>query len=336
MKQDQGQGWRRWVVGELSWRRWVGSAAFVYLATGAALYAMADGMIFLPQPPSYGPESVKALPSNSLGSLAQLSPWADRQISPEPLGAWLAPAPLEALPARGPAPHPPPEGRYRLPWRSGGPGTVVHWLPHPRARYTLLYSHGNAEDLGQLLPLLQELRGLGLSILVHDYPGYGQSDGQPNRWNASASAGRAYALLRAWGVPPERLVLFGRSVGGGPTVELAQAWPARALILESTFMSVQRVRFPWRIYPFDAFDSVAGVAKLRWPTLVIHGTQDELIPFSHGQGLYAAAAGPKRHLWVEGAGHDDLALVAGPRWAMAIARFLADLERGLGPDGPAL
>lgn len=327
-------GWKRHLVGEFSWRRLVASGLGVYAIAGAFLYLRADRLIFLPPEASYPAASVRDLPPSSLASLAQLEPWASTRIS-RATPAFLQPGPegLGEPLASGPAAPPlqaPPEGRYRLPWRSGGPATVVHWLPHPQARFTVLYSHGNAEDLGQVLPILKALQGQGLSVLAHDYPGYGHSAGEPNRWNASAAVGRAYALLRAWGTDPQALVLFGRSVGGGPTLELAQALPARALILESTFTSVQRVRFPVRLFPFDAFDSLGGLAQLRLPTLVIHGTQDELIPFAHGQALHEAAQGPKRHLWVEGAGHDDLLDFAGPRWGVAIAQFLADLDRGFG------
>lgn len=327
------EGWRKHLVGDFSWRRLVFSSLGIYTVAGAFLYFKADGLIFLPPEASYAKATVKPLPAQSLQSLADLPTKA--------LGVhegWMGVPESSARFAPNPPRQAPPEGRYQLPWRDpGDPFLSLHWLPAKQARWVVLYSHGNAEDMGHVLPLLKAIQGLGASVLAYDYPGYGHSQGVPDRWNATASARRAYALLEAWGVKPaEQLVAYGRSVGGGPTMELASRLPVKALVLESSFTSVQRVRFPFPIFPFDAFRSAQAIAQLKLPTLIVHGMEDELIPFAHGQALYAAAAGPKRHLWVEGAGHDDLQEVAGPRWSLTLARFLADLDRGMGPDGSAL
>lgn len=208
----------------------------------------------------------------------------------------------------------------------GGTRLTAAWLPVAGAAVTVLYSHGNAEDLGDVLPTLEALNALGLAVLAYDYPGYGTSEGTVSSAGAVAAIEAAYEhLVRVRQVPPERLIAHGRSIGGGPTLALAAHRPLGGLILESTFTSIRDVRFPIPLVPFDKFRSRDALATLSLPTLVIHGTVDALIPASHGRALYDTARGPKRHLWVEGAGHNDVQALAGPAWGRAIADFAASV-----------
>lgn len=215
-----------------------------------------------------------------------------------------------------------------------GDTIAAAWLPNPEARYTLLYSHGNAEDLGDLGPFLEALRRAGFSVMAYDYRGYGLSTGRPSERSAYRDGAAAYAhLTGALGVPPERVVLHGRSLGGGVAAALAEREPGVAgLVLESTFTSIFGVSPGVRLFPFDKFPSRARLARVRRPVLVIHGTADEVIPFAHGQRLFAAVRGPRQALWVEGAGHNDLAVVAGARYTEALERFARLLDE-TGPAG---
>jgi fermentation-respiration switch protein FrsA (DUF1100 family) len=215
-------------------------------------------------------------------------------------------------------------GLVRIPADGGALAAV--WLPNPAARFTLLYSHGNAEDLGDDLPLLRALHAHGFAVLAYDYRGYGLSPGRPTERGAYADEAAAYAwLVREQQVPPGRIIVHGRSLGGGPAAELASREPVAGLVLESTFTTALSVSAWGRIFPFDWFRSARRLRDVRCPVLVIHGTADEVIPFAVGQRLYRAAREPKQALWVEGAGHDDLVEVAGERYWQALQRFADSL-----------
>lgn len=233
------------------------------------------------------------------------------------LGNWLMfrppPATYRTLP-----------GLVRIP--VDGDTVAAVWLPNPAARLTLLYSHGNAEDLGDDLPLLQALHGRGFAVLAYDYRGYGLSTGRPSERKAYADESAAYGwLTREQHVPPGRIVVHGRSLGGGPAAELASREPVAGLVLESTFTAVQSVSAWGRIFPFDWFRTARRLPHVRCPVLVIHGTADRVIPFAVGRRLFRLAQEPKQALWVEGAGHNDLVEVAGERYWQALERFAASL-----------
>lgn len=206
----------------------------------------------------------------------------------------------------------------------GGNDTLaVQHIPNPDAHFTILYSHGNAEDLGFLQPVFAEMRHAGFAILAYDYRGYGQSTGgRPTVHGAVQDARAVYRYaIHDLGIAPDRLILHGRSLGSGPTLELARSYAAAAVVLESAFVSVLRVVTRVRLLPFDHFSNLDRVRKLNRPLLVIHGTRDGVIPRWHGQRLYDAAPGAKWAVWVEGAGHNDLAAVAGADHGRALADF---------------
>ncbi len=197
------------------------------------------------------------------------------------------------------------------------------YLPNPQAKYTILYSHGNAEDLGDGLPLLKELRDIGFSVFAYDYQGYGTSQGTPSERNAYKDIDAAYNYLtQELNIPPNRIIAYGFSVGGGPSVDLAARKPLAGLIVENTFISAFRVVTHIPIVPFDKFDNINKIKNVRCPVLVIHATADQVIPFYHGQKLFAAANEPKQFLSIEGAGHNNLRLVAGERYVQALREFV--------------
>ena len=205
-----------------------------------------------------------------------------------------------------------------------GSTLAARYLSCPDARYTIIYFHGNAEDLGGIESRLQMMRDrLHVSVLGWDYPGYGHSSGLVDE---RATLRGAHAVLAyatgVLGVPAGRVVFFGRSLGSGPAVELASSGPCAGLVLESAFTSAFRVMTGVRLLPFDKFVNLEKMSRVRCPVLVIHGTADQVIPFSHGLKLFAAAPEPKRYLWVEGAGHNDLIPMAGEAYWQALAGFL--------------
>lgn len=208
----------------------------------------------------------------------------------------------------------------------GNAVAVLH-LPNPEAHFTLLFSHGNAEDLGYLAPFLTELRAAGFAVLAYDYRGYGLSTGGP------PTARGAYRDLAAvyhhaigtLKIPPSRIILHGRSIGSGPAVELAAREAVGGLVVESGFIGVYRVMTRWPLLPFEPFPNLMSIRRARCPVLIIHGRQDEIIPFWHGERLFAAAPEPKRSAWVEGASHNDLSLIAWEQYAQALKDFAGTL-----------
>jgi abhydrolase domain-containing protein 17 len=205
---------------------------------------------------------------------------------------------------------------------AGGHVISALYLPNPAAVHTILYSHGNAEDIGHLRPMLESIRRTGFSVFAYDYPGYGTSTGRPTTRNAYDAVDAAYAYLtNELGVPPSAVIAHGRSLGGGPSAALAAREPIAGLILESTFRSVILVVLPFSIPLVDRFPVERYVRRTQAPILVIHGERDEVISVDHGRRLYEAAPGKKQALWVDRAGHNDLFLVAGARYSEALRAF---------------
>jgi fermentation-respiration switch protein FrsA (DUF1100 family) len=197
------------------------------------------------------------------------------------------------------------------------------FLANHEAAYTILYSHGNAEDLGDIGDFLRRLRELGYNVFAYDYHGYGTSQGRPSEQHAYNDIAAAYDYLtRELRIPADRIIAYGYSVGSGPAVELAVNRPLAGLILEGAFTTAFRVATRLPILPFDRFRNIGKIGKVRVPLLVIHGTDDQIIPLWHGERIFAAANNPKQMLPVEGANHFDLRDIAGKRYDKALREFV--------------
>ncbi|CAH0727511.1 unnamed protein product, partial [Brenthis ino] len=175
----------------------------------------------------------------------------------------------------------------------------------PNARFTILFSHGNAVDLGQMSSFYLGLgTRINCNIFSYDYSGYGVSGGKPSEKNLYADIDAAWQALRTrYGISPENIILYGQSIGTVPTVDLAARYEVGAVVLHSPLMSGMRVAFPntKRTWFFDAFPSIDKIPKVTSPVLVIHGTEDEVIDFSHGLAIYERCPRAVEPLWVEGA-----------------------------------
>lgn len=216
-----------------------------------------------------------------------------------------------------------PEGLKKVRAEDGNEIAVLH-LPNPQARYTLWFFHGNAEDLGDVEPFLRTLREAGFAVFACDYPGYGLSSGKPTEASLYATARAARKYLREeLKVPAEKTILLGRSLGGGSAVQMATEERVGGLVLQSTFTSVYRVVTRRGVLPFDQFVNVKKLPDVKCPVLVMHGMADEVIPFAHGEELFAVAKKPKRSLFVSGARHNDFLGVAGEKLWDALREFSA-------------
>ena len=194
-------------------------------------------------------------------------------------------------------------------------------IPSPNSQYTLLFSHGNAEDIGQNLDFFRLCQKNGFSVFAYDYRGYGTSDGQPSELNTYQDILAAYHYLtEKLHTDPNDIIVYGRSVGSGPSCYLASREPVGGLILESAFTSISRVAIGMSL-PFDPYNNLSRIQKVRCPVLVIHGKRNSIVPFRHGQVIYEAANEPKMNYWVENAGHNDLFYQAGSEYWSRIRAF---------------
>jgi hypothetical protein len=219
-------------------------------------------------------------------------------------------------------------------------GETLHgwWIPAPdvsrgtspdtTAAHTLLFFHGNAGNISGRLESVQQFRRLGLNVLIVDYRGYGQSTGSPSEEGIYRDAAACWEhLTEDRGIAPADIVVFGRSMGGGPATWLAARHPPGALILESVFTTVPDVGahhysfLPVRALATNQFDNEARVAEIDAPTLHIHSRADRVVPFELGRRVYEAAAAPKQFLEIQG-GHNDGFLVSAEAYLETIDAFL--------------
>ena len=203
------------------------------------------------------------------------------------------------------------------------------YLPSPTTSKVLLLFHGNATNLGTDLPRLQFFARLGVSLFEVDYRGYGKSEGSPDEAGLYRDANAAYQyLLEARAHKPRDILLHGQSLGGAVAIDLASRRECGGLIVESSFTSAREMArrmflLPLLEYvPKSRFDSRRKIGQVRCPVLIVHGTQDQVIPFSMGQELYQAAREPKSFLPVEGAGHADSFVVGSERYLERLRKFL--------------
>jgi fermentation-respiration switch protein FrsA (DUF1100 family) len=205
---------------------------------------------------------------------------------------------------------------------SDGARISATYLANPDATFTVLFSHGNAEDIGDDQSLLEQIRAAGFAVLAYDYQGYGTSEGKPSERHAYDDEDAAYNfLVQTMHIQPNKIIAFGRSVGSGPAADLAARRPVAGLILESAFTSAFRVMTRVSVLPFDKFNNLQKIKKIHCPVLIIHGTEDSVINVSHGRELFAAAKEPKQALWVDGANHNDVAFVGGTRYSNSLKAF---------------
>jgi len=215
---------------------------------------------------------------------------------------------------------------------AGGRSISALHLVNADADYTVHYSHGNAEDLGDLRRLLEEYRDKGFSVFAYDYGGYGTSEGRPSTRSVCEDADAALEyLVEHEKIPLDRIIIHGRSVGGGPALYLREKNDVAGLIVESSFVTAFRVMTRIALVPFDKFRNISRIRKVNCPVLVIHGREDEVIPFWHGEALFRAANEPKQSCWLDGASHNYMPEEARQKSWAAIASFAESL--GLVADG---
>jgi fermentation-respiration switch protein FrsA (DUF1100 family) len=208
------------------------------------------------------------------------------------------------------------------------------WLiPAAGARATLLFCHGNAGNISHRLDSLRLFHDLGLTTLIFDYRGYGRSTGRPSEAGTYRDAEAAWQYLtQQRRVPAGEIILFGRSLGAAVVAELATHHRPAALIVESAFTSVPEMAahlypyFPARWLARLHYATVDDLPAAPCPVLVVHSREDEIIPFGHGERLYAAAREPKRLLELHG-DHNGGFLISRELYLAGLDAFLRDALR---------
>ena len=214
---------------------------------------------------------------------------------------------------------------FKLTLENGQTISACH-LKNPKAKYTILLSHGNGEDIGEMSPWTEPLKARGFSVFTYDYPGYGTSLGKPSEKHCYMSIDTAYKYLtETCDVAPQNIILYGRSLGSGPSTELAQRNKVGGIIYEGAFTSIFRVPMRIKLLPWDTFDNLSKINQIEAPVLFIHGSKDSTVPIWHGQKLFEYAKHPKSTLWVKGAGHNDIIEVAGEKYFASILAFAKKL-----------
>lgn len=220
-------------------------------------------------------------------------------------------------------------------FRTGDGEQLFGWyVQSSPAAPVLLWCHGNAGNVIHRLENLVELYRLGLSVFIFDYRGYGRSSGKPSEEGLYQDALSAYGYLATTrGVRPERLVLFGRSIGASVAGELAGRKPAAGLILESPFPSIAamaRVHYlglPMHWLLSGRFPLSERLARVSMPVLVIHGDRDDIVPIALGREVFEAAPAPKWFYVIEGADHNNTYQAGGRAYFLRLKRFVEEVVR---------
>ncbi|MFN0181212.1 MAG: alpha/beta hydrolase [Gemmatimonadales bacterium] len=208
----------------------------------------------------------------------------------------------------------------------------------------VLSCHGNAGNITLLKRqrFYADLVRAGLNVAAFDYRGFGASSDRPlTEAGLHADARAVYDHLRArLGIPAERIVIYGHSLGGGVATRLATQVPSAGLIVEGTFTSVPDVgqaRYPWlpiRLLAANRFDNAATIPTLKVPVMVMHAEADQTIPFGHGRRLFELAPEPKRFVRL-GGDHDSAWELDRDTYLTAFTEFMGDVDpRGRGVSRP--
>jgi dipeptidyl aminopeptidase/acylaminoacyl peptidase len=225
--------------------------------------------------------------------------------------------------------------------RADGLRQFAFALPHQggdNGRPWVLFLHGNRATVASRVNIVryEQLRGVGLNVLAPEYRGFGGLDGTPTEATVTADARNGYEYLRNMlHITPNRIVIYGWSLGSAVAVNVASQVPEAAVILEGAPASVVAIgqrQYPWmpiRTVMRNPFESITKVQRITAPALFIHSPEDAVIPIEEGRRLFDAANPPKEFVEVRG-GHIDPADVDAQRMFGAVRRFLE--QRGLLPN----
>jgi fermentation-respiration switch protein FrsA (DUF1100 family) len=211
------------------------------------------------------------------------------------------------------------------------------FVPSSDGAPTLLWFHGNAGNISHRIDNIKLLHDrIKINVFIFDYRGYGRSDGKVSEKGTYKDARAALKTLGSRkDVDPKKFVFFGRSLGAAVAVDLAVLEAPSALILESPFASIREMAktvFP--LLPIGAFlrtryDTLGKINRVRAPVLVLHGDQDDTVPYAQGRRVFEAASEPKEFFTIRGASHNDTFVVGGEPYFAALKDFIDRTARPL-------
>lgn len=191
---------------------------------------------------------------------------------------------------------------------------AVHIRRSVGADRTILYSHGNAEDLGLILPALDRMaEAVHADIFAYEYPGYSIADGSPSEENCYLAIDAAFAYLtQQMNVDPRRIIAMGRSIGSGPTVDLvSRHTEIRGMVLLSAIASGAAIFGPTLTklgsnLDLDIFRNYEKVEHITCPVLIMHSIDDRIVPIENGKLLHKACQNAVAPLWIDQCGHNNM------------------------------
>ena len=205
------------------------------------------------------------------------------------------------------------------------------FIPSEEPRATLMFCHGNGGNISHRLDKIKIFNDLYLDVFIFDYRGYGMSKGEPSEKGLYLDAEAVYNyLLNDKKIPPQKLIVYGESLGGAVAVELAGRHKVGGIIIEGTFTSVKDMAK--RIAPFipafiysSKYDSLERIKDIKAPKLIFHSIDDEIVPFESGERLFNAAKEPKEFVELRG-GHNDAFLVSQDIFISRIDLFIKRIQ----------
>jgi fermentation-respiration switch protein FrsA (DUF1100 family) len=216
---------------------------------------------------------------------------------------------------------------------TSGDGVALRgWRIRGDGKRALLFFQGNAGNVSDRLDRARTLnRRFGLDVFLVDYRGYGRSSGSPDEEGLYRDARAVYAAALQRGFPPERVLVFGESLGSAVGIDLASEKPCGAVILETPFYSIlamARVHYPFvpRFLVRSRFDNAAKIGAIPAPKLFLVAERDEIAPATQGRELYERAPQPKTLFVIPGAGHNDTYVTGGEAYWREWERFLSSLD----------
>ena len=183
------------------------------------------------------------------------------------------------------------------------------YAPADAGKPSVLYFHGNAGNLSGRWRRFATIRASGFGLLAASYRGYPGSEGSPGERRLITDGLALYDWLAG---QSDQIVVHGESLGTGIAVAVAASRDARALVLEAPYtaaVDIAAKQYPWMpvgLLMKDQFRSRERISDVSEPLLIVHGSDDRVIPVGHGSRLYALAGEPKTLTIIDGAGHDDL------------------------------
>ncbi len=185
------------------------------------------------------------------------------------------------------------------------------YIPAKKSKYTILFFHGNAGNISHRLESIQIFHELGLSVLIVDYRGYGNSGGRPTEAGTYQDARAAWRyLVSERGLNEKNIILFGRSLGGAIAAQLATIVSPGGIIVESAFTSAEALAktvywyLPVKLLARIHYPTAEYISRISCPILVVHSRQDDIVPYRQGRQLFDLAPEPKRFLELRG-GHNE-------------------------------